>query len=99
MYFYDSAFIYFGGLIFTILIIVVIAAWIRAISLFIDAAKEKGYYEDGKVGDLWFIGIFATPITVGIYTTALPDKRHQNAVPAASAEAKAASVQDELPSI
>ena len=81
------------------LLIVVLVAWLMAISLFINAAKEKGYYKDGGAGILWFIGIFATPIVVGIYTTALPDKSGRDAISNASAGSKAASIQDELPSL
>lgn len=70
-----------GILIFFVIIILflVLAAWLASISLFIKAAKEKGYYEHGGTGLLWFIGIFATPIVVGLYTASLPDLRDQKA--------------------
>ncbi|MDY5661088.1 MAG: hypothetical protein SPG07_00505 [Coriobacteriales bacterium] len=70
-----------GILIFFMIVIMflVLAAWLVSISLFIKAAKEKGYYEHGGTGLLWFIGIFATPIVVGLYTTSLPDLRDQKA--------------------
>lgn len=70
-----------GILIFFVIIILflVLAAWLAPISLFIKAAKEKGYYEHGGTGLLWFIGIFATPIVVGLYTASLPDLRDQKA--------------------
>lgn len=62
-----------------VIMFLVLAAWLVSISLFIKAAKEKGYYEHGGTGLLWFIGIFATPIVVGLYTTSLPDLRDQKA--------------------
>ena len=43
---------------------------------------------------LWFIGIFATPIVVGLYVAALPDKN----APRAKGE-KRPVTNDELPSI
>lgn len=61
------------GLIF-IIAIVVLVAWCMAISLLVEAAKEKGYYRDGGAGRLWFIGLFATPLVIGLYVCALPDK-------------------------
>ena len=81
------------------LAIVILVAWLMAINLFINAAKEKGYYKDGGAGILWFIGIFATPLVVGIYTTALPDKSGREALSAAGSAAQIASIQDELPSL
>lgn len=70
-----------GILIFFMIVIVflVLAAFLASISLFIKAAKEKGHYEHGGTGLLWFIGIFATPIVVGLYTASLPDLRDQKA--------------------
>lgn len=82
-----------------ILTIVVLIAWIMAINLFISAAKEKGYYKDGGAGILWFIGIFATPIVVGIYTSSLPDKRGREIMANTSGSSSVASIQDELPSL
>ena len=75
--------------------VAVLVAWLMATNLFIKIARAKGYYKDGA-GLLWFIGIFATPIVVGIYVAALPDKRQagtltQGGVPV--------GVDDELPSI
>lgn len=66
-----------GGLFLTAAIVVGIAvliAWLLAISMFIDAAKAKGYPMT-STGLLWFVGIFATPLAVGLYVAALPDKR------------------------
>ena len=54
--------------------LIALGAWIAATGMFIELAKQKGYYEQGGSGALWFIGIFATPIVVGLYVIALPDK-------------------------
>lgn len=54
--------------------LVVLVAWLMAINLFINAAREKGYHRKSS-GLLWFIGIVTTPIMVGLYAAALPDKR------------------------
>ena len=86
-------------LITLVLAILVLIAWLVAINLFVEAAKEKGYYRDGGAGLLWFVGIFATPIVVGIYTTALPDKRSQEAHSGTGDASRSASIQDELPSV
>lgn len=69
----------FESLIVLVYLLLVLAAFLASISLFIKAAKEKGYYENGGTGILWFIGIFATPIVVGLYTASLPDLRGQKA--------------------
>lgn len=62
-------------LLFTTLIplIVCLIAWLLAISLIIKAAQAKGFHRDGT-GKLWFIGIFATPIVLGLYVASLPDR-------------------------
>lgn len=57
-----------------LILIVMLIAWLCAINLFVEAARKKGYYCNGGSGILWFIGIFATPIVVGIYVSALPDR-------------------------
>lgn len=54
-----------------------IVAWIMSISMFIDAARAKGY-KMKKTGVIWFVGIFATPIVAGLYVNALPDKSKEN---------------------
>lgn len=83
-----------GGIAIFMLIVlaVVLIAWLMAISLFVGIAKDKGYCKDGA-GALWFIGIFATPIAVGLYVAALPDRN----VPGAGG--KHTNVDNELPSI
>ncbi len=42
-------------------------------SLLIKVAKDKGHYLD-SAALLWVIGIFCTPIVLGIYVIALPDR-------------------------
>lgn len=64
-----------------ILVIIVLVAWIASIGLLIDAARDKGYFKDGGAGVLWFIGIFATPIVVGLYVCALPDRSDHMGTP------------------
>lgn len=85
---------YFDPGIFMMIIVVclvaALAAWLMAINLFAKIAKSKGYFEDGA-GTLWFIGIFATPIVVGLYVAALPDKK--------ASGGKHSNINEELPSI
>lgn len=59
--------------VFFFLAAVVLIAWLMAISLFIQAIDDKGYSSQ-NTGKLWFVGIFATPIAVGLYAAALPNK-------------------------
>lgn len=54
-----------------------IVAWIMSISMFIDAARAKGY-KMKKTGMIWFVGIFATPIVAGLYVNALPNKNKED---------------------
>lgn len=69
-----------------ILAIVALVAWLLAINLLIKVGAAKGYAMDNK-GLLWFIGIFATPIVVGLYVAALPDNRAKPAESTADSEA------------
>lgn len=76
----DSIFYIIGfvGLFFTIaLAICIIAAWFVSIRLFIKSARMKGHYIDGA-GVLWFIGIFTTPIILGLYVGSLADRSTNN---------------------
>ena len=41
---------------------------------FIVVAQGKGYYGEGGVGWLWFLGVFATPIALGLLLLSLPGK-------------------------
>ena len=63
----------FTTLLFFLISACVIIAWCLSINLFINLGKSKGYSMANK-GLLWFIGIFATPIVVGIYVLSLPPK-------------------------
>lgn len=58
--------------------IVVLVAWLMSINLFIKVGEAKGRTLNNK-GLLWFIDIFATPIVVGLYVIALPDRRAEAA--------------------
>lgn len=74
--------------------IVVLVAWLLAINLLIKAGEAKGHALSNK-GLLWFIGIFATPIVVGLYIIALPDRRAE----AARKAPPASAATDELPEL
>ena len=80
-----------GLLIFVLLTAFVIS--LIAISLLVDAAKAKGFHRN-DAGVLWVIGIFASPIVLGLYTASLPDR----SAPAATAAAPE-DPRDELPAI
>lgn len=61
----------FGGILLLILLLVFIV-WLLAINMLIKAAREKGYHRNSS-GILWVIGIFASPVILGLYTASLPD--------------------------
>ena len=75
--------------IITLITIVVLtcclAAWFMAMAYIAKAAKAKGW---DAVGALWFIGLFATPITPALIVAITPDKREGGK-----------PVEDDLPSI
>ena len=48
------------------LLIVVSKAWIDLIKLFIGEANLAGF-DEAHNGKLWLIGVFATPIGLGVY--------------------------------
>lgn len=73
--------------------IAVIVAYFMVISRLISAAKMKGHFTDKGTGALWFIGIFASPIALGLYTASLPNLKAQFVVPAP------ASPREELPTV
>ena len=60
-------------LITCILIACCMVAYFLSISMMVKTAKEKGCPWGG--GRLWFIGLFTTPIVLGIIVAALPDRR------------------------
>lgn len=69
---YDGA-----AMIMTIIACVIFAcfvvAYFMSISMMVHSAVEKGCTW-GK-GRLWFIGIFTTPITLGVIVAGLPDRK------------------------
>ena len=59
----------------------------------------KGHGQDGT-GSLWFIGIFASPIVLGLYTASLPDRSASaGPTPGAPIPTTPTSPRDELPAI
>ena len=81
----------------TILPLVLIIAFfisLLVISLLVNAAKEKGFHRN-DAAVLWVIGIFASPIVLGLYTASLPDR----GAPAATMPAASEDPRDELPAI
>lgn len=81
--------------IILIISLVCLCASLIAISELIDAARMKGHCQDGA-GLLWFVGIFASPIVLGLITVSLPDRsaRIQNGT-----GPQPDSLHDELPAI
>lgn len=64
-----------GGLLSLVSVIVplvMLAAGIVAISHFIELGQKKGCIEE-KTGVYWFIGLFASPLVLGLYVAAAPD--------------------------
>ena len=61
-----------GVAITFVISVLVIVAYFMSISMFTKVAQAKGHYLSGT-GKLWFIGIFATPLILGIYVASLPD--------------------------
>ena len=84
--------------VYILVLFVVLAAWIAAIFKLVEAAQEKGHYKDGA-GILWFIGIFATPIVVGLITASLPDRSERTVAVTVPASAAPKAAEDELPEI
>ena len=80
------------GLFF--ILILMLCAWILAIEKLINAARMKGHCKEGS-GALWFIGLFASPLVLGLYTASLPD-RGQAAI---ADKVSAQSPIDDLPAI
>ena len=78
-----------------IIFILCLVATFMAIAQLIGAARMKGHGQDGT-GLLWFIGIFASPIVLGLLTASLPDRGAQ-AQKDTPAEPK--SLRGDLPSI
>lgn len=72
MYMSDGA-----AIITTIIACVIFAcfvvAYFMSISMMVHSAIEKGC--TWSKGRLWFIGIFTTPITLGVIVAGLPDRK------------------------
>lgn len=64
---------------FVVVAIVVLLAWVMIIDKFIKLAKKKDPSIE-TTGDLWFMGIFASPIALGIYVLCL-GSGSQNGLP------------------
>lgn len=78
----------------------VLPTWLISIGVFVGVAKEKGCQKPSWM--LWLFGIFASPIILGIYVIALPDRSgasaRRNAITTQQAE-PARAFQNELPAI
>ena len=64
-----------GGLLSLVSVIVplvMLAAGIVALSHFIELGQKKGCIEE-ETGVYWFIGLFASPLVLGLYVAAAPD--------------------------
>ena len=65
------------GMIAAIIACVIFACFVVAyfvsISMMVHSAVEKGC--PWSKGRLWFIGIFTTPITLGVIVAGLPDRK------------------------
>lgn len=72
MYMADSASLVLA-VISCVLFACVVVAYFLSISMMVHSATEKGC-PWGK-GRLWFIGIFTTPITLGVIVAGLPDRK------------------------
>lgn len=82
-------------IVLVIVLIIAFAAGLFAISKLISAAQMKGHYTAGDTAPLWFLGLFASPIVLGLYTASLPDR----SVAAAAAPTPEESLRSDLPAI
>ena len=89
-----------GFAIFLIIVaaFLVLAVYFITIAKLVEAAQEKGYYQDGT-GVLWFIGILGTPLFLGLITASLPDKAGRVTVSVESAPRTPKTIDEELPEI
>ena len=58
-------------LVAAVLLFCYVAAWFMAMAHIPESANAKGW---DKTGTLWFIGLFATPITSALIVAITPDK-------------------------
>ena len=86
------------GVIFWLVLVCYILAWVVSMGIVTKAAKEKGYGDLGA--KLWFIGLFGVIFTPAIIVAALPDKVGRS-VTAQGAQSSSATkdVDDELPEL
>lgn len=82
-------------IIILIISLVCLSASLIAISELIEATRMKGHCQDGA-GLLWFVGIFASPLVLGLITASLPDRNAQTQNGTAP---QPDSLRDELPAI
>lgn len=90
---------YYSGIILPVFIVVAciaVVVWLASTVLFVKAARLKGFYQDGGAGGLYVLALFGTPILVGLYVAALPDR---SGTPETSPQAAAQQLNSELPSI
>lgn len=94
MYYRSSPLLDPSGVLAIIVIaaICVLIVALVSINLFVSAAREKGHCKEGS-GTLWLIGIFASPIILGLYVCALPDRAGAPTVDAPK------QLEDELPQL
>lgn len=93
------------GVFLVVLLIMLIPACF-AISLMCDAVQEKGHHKDGT-GSLWAIGILCSPIVLGLYAAALPDRKafpckpapESNAITSGQPSAQIVESNENLPSL
>ena len=83
---------------FLIIGFVALIAWFIAISMFVNLANDKGHHLD-DTGKLWFVGIFASPIVLGIYVLGLRDKKATNGTASMNQGKAAGKVEDDLPAL
>lgn len=81
-------------IVFLGILLCYIIAWVLAMQLITQTAKEKGY--SNLSGKLWFIGLFGLIFTPAIIVSALPDQIVQKGIIEGS---DSTNVDDELPSI
>ncbi len=82
-------------IVFAVIVIAFMAfcAWLLAIHSFVEIVRMKGHHQE-SAGTLWLIGLFASPIVLGLYAAALPDRNAAGAGGVAEP-----NLADELPAI
>lgn len=56
------------------ILLIYVLLLVAATSLYIEAAREKGYYRDKSTVYLYIVAAFFTPFTIGLYVAGLPDR-------------------------